>query len=93
MLKANDNLEDFGNKNLKILDLQDLKLNKEDNVILVLGAESKGIDSLISTVRSINVNIPPFYVETKHLVDSLNVSVFSGIIIERINFLLLNQTR
>jgi 21S rRNA (GM2251-2'-O)-methyltransferase len=74
----------------KTTSLNDLKLSNNKNVILILGSEASGITSNLSGLAHYNLFIPPMLTpeETgKHpftLIDSLNVGVSAGIIINHI---------
>ena len=74
----------------KTVTLNELKLSNKSNVILVLGSEASGITSNLSGTVHYNLFIPPMLnpEETgKHpftLIDSLNVGVSAGIIINHI---------
>ena len=67
--------------------LHDVKLNVNDNVIIVLGSESTGISSGLKNIATNNIYIPPLLnkdLSNKHpynIIDSLNVGVSAGIII------------
>jgi len=69
------------------ISLNELKLNNNDNVIVVLGGEASGVSNIIFKVSDYNVFIPPRLdpkLTNKHpfnLVDSLNVGVSAGIIL------------
>ncbi len=71
--------------------LQELRLNSDDNVILILGSEGFGVSKdVTSNLVNYNVYIPPKLDNTKinqhpyDLIDSLNVGVSAGIIINNI---------
>ena len=80
----------------KTVSLNDLKLSNTANVILVLGSEASGITSNITGMSHYNIFIPPMLSpeETgKHpftLIDSLNVGVSAGIIINHLKSQLKN---
>ena len=80
----------------KTVTLNELKLSNKSNVILVLGSEATGITSNLSGTVHYNLFIPPMLnpEETgKHpftLIDSLNVGVSAGIIINDIKTQLKN---
>jgi 21S rRNA (GM2251-2'-O)-methyltransferase len=81
----------------KNISLTELLLPKTANVILVLGSEANGITSNINGVSNYNVYIPPLLnkeLTGKHpfnIIDSLNVGVSAGIIINHIKSQLKNQ--
>jgi 21S rRNA (GM2251-2'-O)-methyltransferase len=68
----------------------DLKLNKNENIILILGSESKGLEQSTFSFSDYNIYIPPCLDENKinaynfQLIDSLNVGVTAGIIISHL---------
>jgi tRNA G18 (ribose-2'-O)-methylase SpoU len=72
------------------ISLTELNIPKGSNVILVLGSEANGIISDLSGVSNYNVHIPPLLNKEligKHpfnIIDSLNVGVSAGIIINHI---------
>jgi tRNA G18 (ribose-2'-O)-methylase SpoU len=74
----------------KNISLVELNLPKNSNVILVLGSEANGITSDLVGVANYNVFIPPLLnkeLTGKHpfnIIDSLNVGVSAGIIINHI---------
>jgi tRNA G18 (ribose-2'-O)-methylase SpoU len=74
----------------KNISLDELKLNSNNNVILVLGSEASGITSDLSGVSNYNVYIPPMLNKELsgkypyNIIDSLNVGVSAGIIINTI---------
>ena len=74
----------------KNISLVELNLLKSSNVILVLGSEANGITSDLVGVSNYNVYIPPLLnkeLTGKHpynIIDSLNVGVSAGIIINHI---------
>lgn len=75
----------------KNISLQELKLDYNDNTILILGSEGFGVSKdLISSFVNYNVYIPPRLDISKinehpfDLIDSLNVGVSAGIIINNI---------
>jgi 21S rRNA (GM2251-2'-O)-methyltransferase len=74
----------------KNLALTELNLPKTSNVILVLGSEANGISSDLSGAAQYNVYIPPLLnkeLTGKHpynIIDSLNVGVSAGIIINHL---------
>lgn len=81
----------------KNISLTELKLNNNENVILVLGSEATGIISNLAGLSNYNVFIPPMLnkeLTGKHpynIIDSLNVGVSAGIIINHIKALLKNK--
>jgi tRNA G18 (ribose-2'-O)-methylase SpoU len=74
----------------KKISLEEFDLTKEDNIIVVLGSEANGILSDLSGVAHYNIFIPPRL--NKHfiskapfdIIDSLNVGVSAGIIINHV---------
>ena len=72
------------------ISLTELNIPKGSNVILVLGSEANGITSDLTGVSNYNVHIPPLLNKEligKHpfnIIDSLNVGVSAGIIINHI---------
>jgi 21S rRNA (GM2251-2'-O)-methyltransferase len=74
----------------KNIPLNELTLSKENNVIVVLGSEANGVNLNLTNVSNFNIFIPP--VLNKELVnkppfnviDSLNVGVSAGVIINHI---------
>jgi predicted rRNA methylase len=74
----------------KNVSLVELNLPTNSNVILVLGSEANGITSDLNGVSNYNVYIPPLLnkeLTGKHpfnIIDSLNVGVSAGIIINHI---------
>jgi tRNA G18 (ribose-2'-O)-methylase SpoU len=67
-----------------------LNLKKEDNIIITFGSENKGMDEDLYMLTDYNVYIPPSLDVAQsaqgsfNYVDSLNVSVSAGIIINYI---------
>jgi tRNA G18 (ribose-2'-O)-methylase SpoU len=76
------------------ISLTELNLNKNDNAILVLGSEAFGISTNLDEIANYNLYIPPLLnkeMVNKHpfdLIDSLNVGVSAGILINHIKNLL-----
>ena len=72
------------------ISLTELNFNKTDNVILILGSEGTGITSNLKGVVNYNVYIPPLLNKEMvqqppfNIIDSLNVGVSAGIIINHI---------
>jgi tRNA G18 (ribose-2'-O)-methylase SpoU len=69
----------------------DLPIDSRDNVLVIFGSESKGLEEDVYNLANYNVIIPPFLgsdISSKNdassIVDSLNVGVSSGIIIHSI---------
>lgn len=91
-LNAEDDLDSKeSNKNFKNVTLKELRLNPEDNVILILGSEGFGVSKEISDkFVSFNVYIPPKLDKEEinqhpfNIIDSLNVGVTAGIIMDKI---------
>jgi len=71
-------------------DLRKLKVSPEDNVIVVFGNENEGISENIFKISNFNVYIPPVLDEKNQgvfpydIIDSLNVGVSAGIILNHI---------
>jgi tRNA G18 (ribose-2'-O)-methylase SpoU len=67
--------------------ITELRLSKDDNVILVLGSEGLGVTTDINNIATHNVYIPPMLNKEMvnkspfNLIDSLNVGVSAGILI------------
>lgn len=72
------------------MSLNEISLKNGDNVIIVLGSESSGISTNLKEVTTHNVYIPPLLnkeMANKHpfnIIDSLNVGVSAGIIINHL---------
>ena len=72
------------------LSITELNLQKDNNVILILGSEGLGVTSDLSNVATYNVFIPPMLNKEMvnkspfNLIDSLNVGVSAGILINHI---------
>ncbi len=70
------------------VNVNDLKLRKESNVLITFGSESKGLDEDIFSLTDYNIYIPPCLDSKMYgkapfdLVDSLNVGVSVGIILD-----------
>lgn len=83
----------------KTISLNELKLNPEQNVVLVLGSEGYGVSKdVLNSFVNYNIYIPPQLDKTKinkhpfDIIDSLNVGVSAGIIINHISTLLKANT-
>ena len=80
----------------KLLALDQLKLNKQDNIMLVLGSEGEGVSRTISRMADFKVVIPPELQMNKlgkypyNMVDSLNVGVSAALLLYHIKH---NSTR
>ena len=91
--KTNDN---FSNE---YIELKDLKLSKDDNVIVILGSESAGVSQNLLKSANYQVFIPPTLNKDLvgkfpfNIVDSLNVAVTGGIIVNHIKFLQKNEAK
>ena len=94
-LDANEDLPAISSENkineTQNITLQELKLNSDDNIILILGSEGFGVSKdVTNNFVNYNVYIPPRLDKTKinqhpfDLIDSLNVGVTAGIIINNI---------
>lgn len=75
----------------KNISLQELKLNQNDNVILVLGSEGFGVSKdIMNNFVNYNIYIPPRLDKiniNQHpfdIIDSLNVGVSAGVIVNHI---------
>ncbi len=72
----------------KSVHINDLHLNKNSNVLITFGSESQGLDQDIYLLTDYNIYIPPsldvnMYGKSPYdLVDSLNVGVSVGIILD-----------
>ena len=72
----------------KSVNINDLKLNIDTNVLITFGSESKGLDEDIYSLTDYNIYIPPCLDSKMYgkapfdLVDSLNVGVSVGIILD-----------
>lgn len=72
------------------LSLQQVKLDEKENVIVVFGSESIGVTSDLKGVTSANIFIPPRLDKEQsdkspfNIIDSLNVGVSAGIIINHL---------
>jgi tRNA G18 (ribose-2'-O)-methylase SpoU len=75
------------------IELKDLVLSKEDNVIAILGSESLGVSQKLLEISNYQVYIPPILNKNMvgkfpyDIVDSLNVGVTTGIILNHIKYL------
>jgi tRNA G18 (ribose-2'-O)-methylase SpoU len=84
--KTHSNTEKVNNKPTQMA-LRDVRLDKDDNVIIVLGSESSGMTSSFKDATTHNIYIPPqlndsFVSKVPYdIIDSLNVGVSAGIII------------
>ena len=73
------------------ISLNQLKINPEDNVILILGSEGFGVSNdVMKSFVNYNIYIPPHLDKSKvnqhpfDMIDSLNVGVSAGIIINHV---------
>jgi len=73
------------------ISLNQLKLNPEENIILILGSEGFGVSNdVMKSFVNYNIYIPPHLDKSKvnqhpfDMIDSLNVGVSAGIIINQI---------
>lgn len=72
----------------KSINVNDLKLSRDNNVLITFGSESKGLDEDILLLTDYNVFIPPclnfsmFGKSPYNLVESLNVGVSVGIVLD-----------
>lgn len=80
--KSNQNHKSNSSQSLKSVNLLDL--NETDNVILVLGSEDIGITELIKKYSTDNIKIDSFS-NNLDLLDSLNVGISAGILIDIIS--------
>lgn len=82
--------QDKENKPATNLSLNEVTLSKDDNVIIVLGSESSGISTNFKDVTTHNIYIPPLLNKDMaskspfNIIDSLNVGVSAGIIINHL---------
>ena len=73
--------------------LSELKVNADDNIILILGSESSGVSENLFKVSNYQVMIPPHLnknligVSPFDVVDSLNVGVTTGIMLNHLKYL------
>ena len=80
--------------NNKVISIEELKLRKNDNVILVLGSEGEGVSRTIGKLANQRIMIPPqmsLDMVGKYpynMVDSLNVGVSAALIIYHIRHLM-----
>ena len=88
--KKDDDLE--SNKKIPpIISLNDLQINKKDNLLLVLGSEGEGVSRTIESFASQRLTIPPQLQMSKigkhpfNMIDSLNVGVSAALLIHQIN--------
>ncbi len=85
VLKKEDNIEKYMLNNIN-----DLKIGKDHNIILLLGSESKGVDPILADIADYNIYIPPGLDYENidkgdyKIVDSLNVAVTTGILLNHI---------
>lgn len=70
--------------------IDDLKLGRDENIILVLGSEGEGVSRSINKLADYRVMIPPQLAAEQigkypfNMVDSLNVGVSAGVLIYHI---------
>lgn len=88
-----DDSDDIPYTAKKVISIDELRLKKSDNVILVLGSEGEGVSKTINKLADHRVMIPP-QLNTEYLgkypfnmVDSLNVGVSAGLLIYHIRHL------
>ena len=80
-------------KTQSVISIDELKLKKDDNVILILGSEGSGVSRTISKLADARVMIPPQLERAMvgkfpyNVVDSLNVGVSAGLLIYHIRHL------
>jgi tRNA G18 (ribose-2'-O)-methylase SpoU len=76
-----------------VISIDELKLKRDDNIILVLGSEGEGVSRSINKLADYRVMIPP-QLRKDHIgkypfnmIDSLNVGVSAGVLIYHIRHL------
>ena len=76
-----------------VISIDELELQKDDNIILVLGSEGEGVSRAINRLADHRVMIPP-QLSKEHIgkypfnmVDSLNVGVSAGLLVYHIRHL------
>lgn len=93
MVSNAENLDDEikENKNTAPLTpINELFINKKENLLLVLGSEGEGVSRTINSLASARVTIPPAFEMTNvgkypfNLIDSLNVGVSAATLIYHI---------
>ena len=73
-----------------VISIDELKLGREENIILVLGSEGEGVSRSINRLADFRVMIPPQLATEQigkypfNMVDSLNVGVSAGVLIYHI---------
>ncbi|CDW89858.1 ribose methyltransferase [Stylonychia lemnae] len=81
----------------RVISIDELKLKKNENIILVLGSEGDGVSKTLSKLADHRVMIPPQLSVDQigkypfNLVDSLNVGVSAGLLIYHIRHLMKHQ--
>ena len=80
-----------------MLPLDQLKLNKKDDLILILGSEGEGVSRTIARMADYKVVIPPALQMSKlgkypyNMVDSLNVGVSAALLLYHIKHTSMNS--
>lgn len=78
----------------KVIPIDQLRLRKNDNIILVLGSEGEGVSKTINKIANQRIMIPPQMSVDQigkypfNMVDSLNVGVSAALIIYHIRHLI-----
>lgn len=86
-------------KTNKVISIEDLKIPKDENIILVLGSEGEGVSRTINKLADYRVMIPPQLSTDMigkypfNMVDSLNVGVSAGLLIYHIRYLMRTSTK
>ena len=76
-----------------VISIDELKLKRDDNIILVLGSEGEGVSRSINKLADYRVMIPPQLSKDHigkypfNMIDSLNVGVSAGVLIYHIRHL------
>jgi len=84
-------------KSEKVVSIEELRLKKNENIILVLGSEGDGVSKTINRLADHRVMIPPQLRKDQigqypfNMVDSLNVGVSAGLLIYHIRHLMKRQ--
>lgn len=76
-------LTTYVDSRIKTVSLNNLKLNKGENVIIVFGSEGQGISDVLKKSSSLNIKIKGL--GESEFIDSLNVGVSTGILINKVS--------